>query len=155
MANGSGEDEKNGEAVEVKKTSNGDARVEVKKTSNGARINLVVNDLVMIVENQHRIMQDLQKQSGLDIRGSLSSSFAGVPETDELLFDENHCTLLRLVGEIIRPSDAMRSVQDHITKDFDISGFQQVMDKIFLLVIYLVGSYLICVLCFLQQLCRR
>eukprot|EP00578_Thalassiosira_sp_NH16_P006022 CAMPEP_0181137074 /NCGR_PEP_ID=MMETSP1071-20121207/33517_1 /TAXON_ID=35127 /ORGANISM="Thalassiosira sp., Strain NH16" /LENGTH=705 /DNA_ID=CAMNT_0023223815 /DNA_START=158 /DNA_END=2278 /DNA_ORIENTATION=- len=101
--------------------------IEVHKSNNGARLNLVVNDLVMIVETQHQIMRDLKKQSGVDIR-RLSSTFVDDdPEADNPLFDENYRTLLQQIGESVRPSDAMRSLQDHITKDFDIETFQQAM----------------------------
>mmetsp|Transcript_5673 Transcript_5673/g.12454 ORF Transcript_5673/g.12454 Transcript_5673/m.12454 type:complete len:538 (-) Transcript_5673:949-2562(-) len=102
--------------------------IETQTSNHGTRLNLIVNDLVMVVENQHRIMRDLRRQSGVTIRGSLSSSFTGAtPEVNELLLDENYCTLLQLVGESVRQSDAMLSLQDNIRKDFDINGFQQAM----------------------------
>mmetsp|Transcript_7123 Transcript_7123/g.16190 ORF Transcript_7123/g.16190 Transcript_7123/m.16190 type:complete len:711 (+) Transcript_7123:178-2310(+) len=108
---------------------NDEHRKEVKKSNNGTRLNLVVNDLVVVVENQHRIMRDLKKQSD---RASHSPSFGSpskTKEVDELLFDDNYCTLLKLVNESIRPSDAMHSLQDHIRQDFDVNGFQQAMTK--------------------------
>ncbi|KAL7532647.1 hypothetical protein ACHAWF_004204, partial [Thalassiosira exigua] len=80
-------------------------------SNHGARLNLIVNDLVMVVENQHRIMRDLQKLSGRNVDR---------PEVGG--------TLLRLVGESIVPSETMRSVQDQIRRDFDIDRFQQVRE---------------------------
>jgi len=87
---------------------------EEEKPKNDTRLNIVVNDLVVVVENQHRIMRDLKKQTGLDIRGgaqrsstiSLGATSNTKDKVDELLFDDNYCTLLKLVGESIRPSDA-------------------------------------------------
>ena len=91
----------------------------------------VVNDLVMIVENQHQIMRYLGNQSGL----SYVAGTGLVPvrkedihlEGKEIFLDGNYRALLRLLGDTIRPSDAMRSVQDHIRKDFDIDKFRQAM----------------------------
>jgi hypothetical protein len=91
----------------------------------------VINDLVMIVENQHQIMRYLGNQSGL----SYVAGTGLVPvrkedihlEGKEIFLDGNYRALLRLLGDTIRPSDAMRSVQDHIRKDFDIDKFRQAM----------------------------
>lgn len=91
----------------------------------------VVNDLVMIVENQHQIMQYLGNQSGL----SYVAGTGLVPvceedihlEGEKIFLDGNYRALIRLLGDTIRPSDAMRSVQDHIRKDFDIDKFRQAM----------------------------
>ena len=130
MANGINEMNNENSNIEV---------VEVHKSNNGARLNLIVNDLVLVVENQHRIMRDLRKQSGLNIHRNISCgilnnstepvpslSFTGAPEVNELLSDENYCTLLRLVGQSTRQSESMRALQDHFRNDFDINGFQQV-----------------------------
>jgi len=131
MANGINEMHNENSNIEV---------VEVHKSNNGARLNLIVNDLVLVVENQHRIMRDLRKQSGLNIHRNISCgilnnntepvpslSFTGAPEVNELLSDENYCTLLRLVGQSTRQSESMRALQDHFRNDFDINGFQQAM----------------------------
>ena len=79
---------------------------DVQVPSHGARLGLVVNDLVIVVENQHRIMRGLQKQT----------ECSAVSET-----------LLQLIDESIVPSDAMKTLQDHVRKDFDIEAFQQAM----------------------------
>lgn len=94
-----------------------------------SRLNLIVNDLVLVVENQDWIMRDLRKLLGLDIRhSSVASDDTGVEiKADELLFDENYRTLLRLVGESIRQSDGLGSLQEQIMNDFDIKAFQQAM----------------------------
>ena len=96
-------------------------------TSNtGTRLNLIINDLVMIVENQYQILSDLRKQS-LDV-GEGSSSILDTSETEpKMKLDDNHSTLFRLVQEAISPSETMRAVQDHVTKDFDIEMFQKAM----------------------------
>ena len=91
----------------------------------------VVNDLVMIVENQHQIMRYLGNQSGLSYVAG--TGLVPVRKEDihldgkEIFLDGNYRALLRLLGDTIRPSDAMRSVQDHIRKDFDIDKFRQAM----------------------------
>ncbi|KAL7538067.1 hypothetical protein ACHAXR_010157 [Thalassiosira sp. AJA248-18] len=121
MANG-GINEMNDESADVI-----EELIEAKHPNNGARLNLIVNDLVVVVENQHRMMQDLRKQTGLDIHASFESSFTGAPDANELLFDGNYCTLLKLVGESIMPSSAFLSLQDHVRKDFDIDRFQNAM----------------------------
>lgn len=97
-------------------------------TSNtGTRLNLIVNDLVMIVENQYQILSDLNC-FGLDLDvGEGSSSILDTSETEPKIKDDNHSTLFRLVQEAISPSDTMRAVQDHVTKDFDIEMFQRAM----------------------------
>ena len=98
-------------------------------TSNtGTRLdNLIVNDLVMIVENQYQILSDLRKQSCLDLDvGEGSSSILDTSKI-EPKNDDNHSTLFRLVQEAISPSETMRAVQDHVTKDFDIEMFQKAM----------------------------
>lgn len=101
---------------------------ETQNTKDGVRLNRIVNDLVMVVENQHQIMRNLQRQSGLNIFGSARMSFVGgTPEVNELLLDDHYCTLLRLVGDSVKQSDAMLSLQDHFRKDFDINSFQQSM----------------------------
>ncbi|KAL9184179.1 hypothetical protein ACHAXT_002265 [Thalassiosira profunda] len=98
---------------------------EMQKSHHGDRLNLVLNDLVMVVEDQHRIMRDLRKQSGLvDLRGSQSTTYSAPPEVQELLFDEHYAPLLRLVGESIVPPESFRFLQNFIRKDFDIGGFQ-------------------------------
>jgi len=99
-------------------------------TSNtGTRLNLIVNDLVMIVENQYQILSDLRQQSGLDLDvGEGSSSILDTSETEpKMKLDDNQSTLFRLVQEAISPSSTMRAVQDHVTKDFDIEMFQKAM----------------------------
>ena len=98
-------------------------------TSNtGTRLNLIVNDLVMIVENQYQILSDLNC-FGLDLDvGEGSSSILDTSETEpKMKLDDNHSTLFRLVQEAISPSETMRAVQDHVTKDFDIEMFQKAM----------------------------
>jgi len=95
-----------------------------------ARLNLIVNDLVMVVENQHRIMRDLKKKTGLDIRGSLKSpdsSFQGSTPEAELSFDKKYWSFLRLVEESISQSEEMLALQHQIRSDFDIHAFQQAM----------------------------
>ena len=66
---------------------------------------------------------------GLDLDvGEGSSSILDTPETEPMMkLDENHSTLFRLVQEAISPSETMRAVQDHVTKDFDIEMFQKAM----------------------------
>lgn len=109
-----------------------------KRDKSRARLNLIVNDLVMVVEEQHRIMSDLQKQSGIDIdiceggKDRDSSTVLDAPPPPVLdpqmqQPDDNYSTLLRLVGESIVPSDTMSTVQTHLTLDFDITSFQQSM----------------------------
>ena len=93
----------------------------------GARLNLIVNDLVMIVESQNSIMRDLRRQTGLDIRGKFDSSYKGDAEdVDELRLDGAFLNLLQLVEQNLMPPDEMIDLQNHIRKDFDIDGFQQV-----------------------------
>jgi len=114
--------------------NNGNDKSEIGVVS--ATLNLIINDLVMAVESQRRIMRELKTQYGLNMRRSLSLSSndvistTGAQEKTELLFDEHYCTLLRLVGKSVMPSETMRSVQEHIRKDFDIGGFQQVCSKL-------------------------
>lgn len=84
----------------------------VQSTEMPSRLNLIVNDLVLVVENQHRIMRELRALSGLNISSpSVAFDDTGV-EPDELLFDENYGTLLRLVGESIRQSDGLGYLQN-------------------------------------------
>ena len=97
----------------------------------GKRLNIIVNDLVMIVENQYQILSDLRKQSGydLDVGEGSSSILLDTSKTEPMKLDDssNHSTLFRLVQETILPSETMRAVQDHVTKDFDIEMFQRAM----------------------------
>lgn len=95
--------------------------------TDGARLTHLVNDLVMVVENQHQIMETLRKQSGLDVFGGSQKEVADTAEGNNEPLEENYCAILRLVGDCIRPSDAMRSLQNHIRKDFDIDRFQHAM----------------------------
>lgn len=88
------------------------------------RLPVIVNDLVMVVENHHRIMRELEKESGIKME-SWSESYTIT--TSELAYDENYCSLLNLIAESIKPSDSMRTLQDHIRKDFDVNAFQQEM----------------------------
>jgi hypothetical protein len=104
-----------------------DDSINAKKTADGARLTHLVNDLVMVVENQHQIMDTLQKQSGLDFFGSSQKGVGDDPNGNNEPLEENYCAILRLVGDCIRPSDAMRSLQNHISKDFDIDRFQHAM----------------------------
>ncbi len=97
------------------------------KTTDGARLTRLVNDLVMVVEDQHQIMEALRKQSGLDFFESSQKGVEDDPNGNDEPLEENYCAILRLVGDCIRPSDAMRSLQNHITKDFDIDRFQHAM----------------------------
>ncbi len=103
--------------------------IDLQKSNNDARLNVVVNDLVMVVENQHQIMRHLRKQSGLSVYESVHLRDETCPEEAELVLDGNYRALLRLVGDSIRPSDTMISLQDHIREDFDIEGFRQAMDQ--------------------------
>jgi hypothetical protein len=98
-----------------------------KSNHDDARLNMVVNDLVMVVENQHQIMWGLQKQSGLSVFGSASCRDDTRPKEADIFLDGNYRALLLLVGDSIRPSDAMHALQDHIRKDFDIDGFRRAM----------------------------
>eukprot|EP00956_Cyclotella_meneghiniana_P044063 scaffold300250_cov63-Cyclotella_meneghiniana.AAC.1 len=81
---------------------------------------LMINDVVMVVENQNRILSDLQRQSGVSITKHVVSEEA---ERSSTVLDPN---LLRLIGESIKLSDEMQRLQDHIRKDFDMNGFHQV-----------------------------
>ena len=101
MAEGIHDDEMHNDKNQEKEVD-----IDVQVPSHGARLGLVVNDLVIVVENQHRIMRDLQKQT----------ECSAVSET-----------LLQLIDESIVPSDAMKTLQDHVRKDFDIEAFQQAM----------------------------
>lgn len=109
---------------------NDENSIDLQKSNNDARLNVVVNDLVMVVENQHQIMRHLRKQSGLTVFESVVNLREETcPEEAELFLDGNYRALLRLVGDSIRPSDAMISLQDHIREDFDVEGFRQAMDQ--------------------------
>ena len=124
MANGINNINDNGENDEVFES------IDLQKSNNDARMNVVVNDLVMVVENQHQIMRHLRKQSGLSVFESVANLREETcPEEAELFLDGNYRALLRLVGDSIRPNDAMISLQDHIREDFDIEGFRQAMDQ--------------------------
>lgn len=81
---------------------------------------LMINDVVMVVENQNRVLADLQRQSGVSITEHVDSEEA---ERSSIMLDPN---LLRLIGESIKLSDEMQRLQDHIRKDFDMNGFHQV-----------------------------
>ena len=98
-----------------------------KLNHDGARLNMVVNDLVMVVENQHQIMRGLQKQSGLRVFGSDSRREDTRLKEADISLVGNDRALLMLVSDSIRPSDAMHALQDHIRKDFDIDGFRRAM----------------------------
>jgi len=89
---------------------------------NAPGLSFIINDVVMVVENQHRILLELQKQSGLQVidRG-YNKEPNGQVEISTL--DPN---LLRLIGKSIKQSDEMQSLQDHIRKDFDLNSFQHV-----------------------------
>jgi hypothetical protein len=83
---------------------------------------IIINDVVMVVETQHRILSELQKQSRFILK----------PETALETEEHVHATsldhnLLRLVGESTKQSDEMRSLQEHIRKDFDVNGFHEVI----------------------------
>ena len=124
MANGINNINDNGENDEVFES------IDLQKSNNDARMNVVVNDLVMVVENQHQIMRHLRKQSGLSVFESVANLREETcPEEAELFLDGNYRALLRLVGDSIRPNDAMIALQDHIREDFDIEGFRQAMDQ--------------------------
>jgi hypothetical protein len=74
----------------------------------------------MVVENQHRILSELEKNSGVLITEQTHDY-----ECDDQVaaLDPN---LLRLIGDSIKLSEEMRNLQDRIRKDFDMSRFQQV-----------------------------
>ncbi|EJK52598.1 hypothetical protein THAOC_28110 [Thalassiosira oceanica] len=85
------------------------------------RLNLIVNDIVLIVELQHRIILELRQQTGLQIHDNLS--------TDNVLESVNSKSnsskaLLRLVGESIRPSEEMQAMQENLRLNFDVLQFQ-------------------------------
>jgi len=88
------------------------------------RLPVIVNDLVMVVENHHRIMRELEKETGVNFE-SWSESYTVT--TSDLAHDENYCSLLRLIAESLKPSDSMRTLQDHIRNDFDVDAFQKEM----------------------------
>mmetsp|Transcript_25541 Transcript_25541/g.41518 ORF Transcript_25541/g.41518 Transcript_25541/m.41518 type:complete len:765 (-) Transcript_25541:1453-3747(-) len=88
------------------------------------RLPVIVNDLVMVVENHNRIMRELEKETGVKME---SWSESRTITTSELAYDENYCSLLRLIAESIKPCDSMSALQDHIRKDFDVNAFQQEM----------------------------
>ena len=86
---------------------------------------IIVNDVVMVVENQRRILSELQRQSGICIPEpniDLDSDQHDVTTPPSL--DEN---LLRLISNSIKQSDEMKSLQDHIRKDFDMNRFHEVI----------------------------
>ena len=92
------------------------------------RLNLIVNDIVLIVELQHRIISELRQQTGLQIHDNLS--------TDNLLGKVNSKSnsskaLLRLVGESIRPSEEMATMQENLRLNFDVLQFQNVSLQLF------------------------
>jgi hypothetical protein len=87
----------------------------------------IVNDVVMVVENQHRILLELEKQSGVHIlKPRNDTELDDQVESTETSLDPN---LLRLVGESIKQSDEMKNLQDHIRKEFDMNRFQHVSQR--------------------------
>lgn len=68
-------------------------------------LSFIINDVVMVVESQYRILSELQKQS------------------ETTLLDHN---LVRLISESVNQSDEMQSLQEHIRKEFNLTRFQQV-----------------------------
>ena len=85
---------------------------------------MIVNDVVMVVENQRRILFELQRQSGIYIRESNIDIDSDQQGDSTAAIDAN---LLRLIGDSINQSDEMKSLQDHIQKDFDINRFHEVI----------------------------
>ena len=90
------------------------------------RCSVIVNDLVIVVENHNRILRELEKETGVKME-SWNESYTNTITTSELAYDENYCSLLRLIAESIKPSDSMSTLQDHIRNDFDVRAFQQEM----------------------------
>lgn len=88
--------------------------------SDAPSLPFIINDVVMVVENQHRILSELEKNSGVLITEQTHDY-----ECDDQVaaLDPN---LLRLIGDSIKLSEEMRNLQDRIRKDFDMSRFQQV-----------------------------
>lgn len=98
------------------------------KVVTNERLPVIVNDLVMVVENHHRIMRELEKETGVKME---SWSEPNTITTSELACDENYCSLLRLIAESIKPSDSMRTLQDQIRKDFDVNALQEMSVEAF------------------------
>ena len=96
------------------------------KVATNDQLPVIVNDLVMVVENHHRIMRELEKETGVNMESFWSESDTMITMS-ELAYDENYCSLLRLIAESIKPSDSMRHLQDHIRNNFDVYAFQQEM----------------------------
>mmetsp|Transcript_29006 Transcript_29006/g.58235 ORF Transcript_29006/g.58235 Transcript_29006/m.58235 type:complete len:758 (+) Transcript_29006:158-2431(+) len=92
------------------------------KAATNDRLPVIVNDLVMVVENHHRIMRELEKETGVKMETWSESNTIAM---SELSYDENYCSLLHLIAESITPSDSMRTLQDHIRKDFDVNALQE------------------------------
>lgn len=90
--------------------------------SDPPRLPIILNDLVMVVENQHRILMDLEQQTGICIKTGNPNPSDEDNETCSTGLDPN---LIRLIAESIKLSDAMKNLQDHIRNKFDVSGFQK------------------------------
>ena len=92
-----------------------------------SRLNLIVNDIVLIVELQHRIISELRQQTGLHIHHNMS--------TDNVLNSKSRSNsskaLLRLVAESIRPSEEMQTMQENLRLNFDVLQFQNVSSPLF------------------------
>lgn len=88
----------------IAETNKKHAHAERNEAPSCSRLNLIVNGLVLVVENQHRIMRELRELSGLNI------------QSPSLALDENGTEIrddvLRLVGESIRQSDGLGYLQN-------------------------------------------
>lgn len=88
--------------------------------SDALSLPFIINDVVMVVENQHRILAELEQTSGVNI----TEPTQDYDYNDQAVaLDPN---LLRLIGDSIKLSEEMRNLQDRIRKDFDMTRFQQV-----------------------------
>jgi hypothetical protein len=94
------------------------------KVAKNDRLPVILNDLVLVVEMVHHIMRELEKETGVKIESWTESYTITM---NELAQDENYSSILRLIADSIKPSDSMRTLQDHIRKDFDVNAFQQEM----------------------------
>ena len=95
-----------------------------KKVVSNDKLPVIVNDLVMVVESHHRIMRDLEQETGVKM-----DSLGGESTISELAQDANYSCILRLIAESIKPSDSMRTLQDHIRKDFDANRLLDIQQE--------------------------
>jgi mitogen-activated protein kinase kinase kinase 11 len=95
-----------------------------KKVVSNDKLPVIVNDLVMVVENHHRIMRDLEQETGVKM-----DSLGGESTISELAQDANYSCILRLIAESIKPSESMKTLQDHIRKDFDANRLLDIQQE--------------------------